>query len=70
MNLEATEAKEEIKKALAGGMKDVISVAKENASNLSKAAKEQAKRVSKLMPDNLHIQSRFLEIIKMLISLL
>ena len=38
-------------------MKDVVSVAKENAANLSKAAKEQAKKVSKLMPDNLTLKS-------------
>ena len=61
VNLEATEAKEEIKKALADGMKDVVSVAKENAANLSKAAKEQAKKVSKMMPDNLTLKSNIIK---------
>ena len=58
VNVEATEVREEIKKALTGGMKDVVNIAKENVANLSKAAKAQMLKVSKLVPENVALKSK------------
>ena len=50
--------KDEIKRAIRYGMNDVITLAKENVSDLSKAAKEQLKKVNKLAPKDLLIKSK------------
>ena len=58
INIKVSDIKDEIKKAINNEMKDVVTIAKENVSDLSKAAKEQLKKVNKLAPKDLLIKSK------------
>ena len=68
VNLETSEINEQIKKALNDGTKDVINIAKENVANLSKAAKEQMKKVIKMTPENIGIKCKYLQFAPLLLD--